>query len=64
MIAYNLMSVFAYLVLRKNTEDPVNTQNRTFAIDAYFEKSNDTLKLKVTLSKKRRKQFAGIIPLT
>nr|WP_235820616.1 hypothetical protein [Flavobacterium oreochromis] len=33
---------------------------RTFAVGAYFEKVGDTIKLKIALTKKRRKWFESI----
>lgn len=61
MIAYNLMSIFRIFVLQEKTQKTLSTlRYRTFAIGAYFEKVNDTLKLKIALTKKRRKWFAGI----
>lgn len=56
MIAYNLMSIFRIFVLQEKTQKTLSTlRYRTFAIGAYFEKSGDTLKLRIALSKKRRK---------
>ena len=61
MIAYNLMSVFRLFVLQEKPQKTLSTlRYRTFAIGAYFEKVGDTLKLKIALTKKRRKWFAGI----
>jgi hypothetical protein len=61
MIAYNLMSIFRLFVLQEKTQKTLSTlRYRTFAIGAYFEKVGDTLKLKIALTKKRRKWFAGI----
>jgi hypothetical protein len=61
MIAYNLMSIFRIFVLQEKTQKTLSTlRYRTFAIGAYFEKVNDTLKLKIALTKKRRKWFAGL----
>lgn len=61
MIAYNLMSIFRLFVLQEKTQKTVSTlRYRTFAIGAYFEKVGDTLKLKIALTKKRRKWFAGL----
>jgi hypothetical protein len=61
MIAYNLMSIFRLFVLQEKTQKTLSTlRYRTFAIGAYFEKINDTLKLKIALTKKRRKWFAGL----
>ena len=60
MIAYNLMSIFRIFVLQEKTQKTLSTlRYRTFAIGAYFEKVNDTLKLKIAL-KKRRKWFSGL----
>ena len=61
MIAYNLMSVFRIFVLQEKTQKTLSTlRYKVFAIGAYFLKSNDTIKLKVALHKKRRKWFLGI----
>lgn len=61
MIAYNLMSIFRIFVLQEKTQKTLSTlRYRTFAIGAYFEKSGDTLKLRIALSKKRRKWFIGL----
>lgn len=61
MIAYNLMSIFRIFVLQEKTQKTLSTlRYRTFAIGAYFEKSGDTLKLRIALSKKRRKWFVGL----
>lgn len=61
MIAYNLMSVFKLFVLQEKTQKTLATlRYKVFAIGAYFQKSKDTIKLKVALHKKRRKWFLGI----
>ena len=61
MIAYNLMSIFRIFVLQEKTQKTLSTlRYRTFAIGAYFEKVGDTLKLKIALTKKRRKWFVGL----
>ena len=61
MIAYNLMSIFRIFVLQEKTQKTLSTlRYRTFAIGAYFEKVNDTLKLRIALTKKRRKWFVGL----
>ncbi|WP_206366747.1 transposase [Sphingobacterium sp. SGL-16] len=61
MIAYNLMSIFRIFVLQEKTQKTLTTlRYRTFAIGAYFEKVGDTLKLKIALTKKRRKWFRGL----
>jgi hypothetical protein len=61
MIAYNLMSIFRMFVLQEKTQKTLSTlRYRTFAIGAYFEKASDTIKLKIALTKKRRKWFVGI----
>ncbi len=61
MIAYNLMSIFRIFVLQEKTQKTLSTlRYRTFAIGAYFEKIGDTLKLKIALTKKRRKWFVGL----
>ena len=61
MIAYNLMSIFRLFVLQEKTQKTLATlRYRVFAVGAYFEKTNDTLKLKISLIKKLRKWFAGL----
>lgn len=61
MVAYNLMSIFRIFVLQDKTQRTLSTlRYRTFAIGAYFEKVGDTLKLKIALTKKRRKWFVGL----
>jgi hypothetical protein len=61
MNAYNLMSIFRIFVLQEKTQKTLSTlRYRTFAIGAYFEKSANTLKLKIALTKKRRKWFVGL----
>ena len=61
MIAYNLMSVFRLFVLQEKTQKTLSTlRYRVFAVGAYFEKINNTLKLRISLVKKRRKWFAGL----
>ncbi|MEC4037072.1 transposase, partial [Myroides odoratimimus] len=61
MIAYNLMALFRMFVLQEKTQKSLSTlRYRTFAIGAYFEKINDTIKLKIALVKKRRKWFVGL----
>ena len=61
MIAYNLMSLFRFFVLQEKTQKTLSTlRYRVFAIGAYFEKVNGALKLKIALTKKRRKWFAAL----
>jgi Transposase DDE domain group 1 len=61
MFAYNLMSIFRLFVLQEKTQKTLSTNRyRVFAIGAYFEKVNDTLKLKISLIKKRRKWFESL----
>jgi hypothetical protein len=61
MIAYNLMSIFRLFILQEKTQKTLSTlRYRVFTVGAYFEKVGDTLKLKIALSKKRRKWFAGL----
>jgi hypothetical protein len=61
MIAYNLMSIFRMFVLQEKIQKTLSTlRYRTFAIGAYFERAGDTLKLKIALTKKRRKWFVGL----
>ncbi len=61
MIAYNLMAIFKLFVLQEKTQKTLATlRYRVFSVGAYFEKIGDTLKLKIALTKKRRKWFAGL----
>jgi hypothetical protein len=61
MIAYNLMALFRTFVLQEKTQVRLSTlRYRTFAVGAYFQKSNDKLVLKIALSKKRREWFTGL----
>jgi len=61
MIAYNLMSVFRMCVLQEKTQKTLKTlRYRVFTIGAYFEKNGNDLKLKIALTKRRRKWFAGL----
>ncbi|CEN45158.1 conserved hypothetical protein [Capnocytophaga canis] len=46
MISYNLMSIFRIFVLQEKTQKSLSTlRYRTFAIGAYFEKVDNTLKI-------------------
>ena len=48
-------------VLQEKTQKSLSTlRYRTFAIGAYFEKVNNTIKLKIALVKRRRKWFVGL----
>lgn len=61
MIAYNLMSLFKQFILQEKTQKRLSTlRYRTFAIGAYFEKTNDQIVLKIALVKKRRKWFTSL----
>jgi hypothetical protein len=61
MIAYNLMALFRTFVLQEKTQVRLSTlRYRTFAVGAYFQKSNDKLVLKIALNKKRREWFTGL----
>lgn len=61
MLAYNLMAIFKLFVLQEKTQKTLATlRYRVFAVGAYFEKVGDTLKLKIALTKKRRKWFSGL----
>jgi len=61
MFAYNLMSVFRIFVLQEKTQKTLSTlRYRIFGVGAYFEKVNDTLKLKISLIKQRRKWFDSL----
>lgn len=61
MIAYNLMSIFRLFVLQEKTQKTLSTlRYRTFAIGAYFEQVGQTLRLKIALTKRRRKWFVGL----
>ena len=60
MIAYDLMSLFRLFVLQEKTKkNTFHTALPNFAFGAYFERAGDTLKLKIALTKKRRKWFIG-----
>ena len=49
------------LVTRKNTKNALSTlRYRSFAVGAYFEKVGDKIKLKIALTKKRRKWIATL----
>jgi hypothetical protein len=61
MIAYNLMAIFKLFVLQEKTQKTLSTlRYKVFTIGAYFEKEGNTLKLKIALSKKRRKWFLSL----
>lgn len=61
MVAYNLMSLFRIFVLQDKAQKTLSTlRYRTFAIGAYFEKVGDVTKLKIALTKQRRKWFASL----
>ncbi len=61
MFAYNLITIFRIFVLQEKTQKTVSTlKHRVFAIVAYFQKSNNSLKLKISLSKKRWKWFESL----
>lgn len=61
MIAYNLMALFRTFILQEKTQKTLSTlRYRTFAIGAYFEKTNGKLTLKIALNKKRRSWFDGL----
>lgn len=61
MFAYNLMSVFRIFVLQDKTQRTLSTlRYRVFAVGVYFEKVNDTLKLKILLIKQKRKWFDSL----
>ncbi len=61
MIAYNLMSLFRMFVLQEKTQKTLSTlRYRSFAIGAYFIKTNGKLILKIALTKKRREWFSGL----
>jgi hypothetical protein len=52
MIAYNLMSIYRIFVLQEKIQKTLSTlRYKVFAIGAYFIKSKDTIKLKITLPK-------------
>ena len=55
------MSLFRIFVLQEKTQKTLPTlRYRTFAVGAYFEKVGDNIKLKIALTKKRRKWFASL----
>ena len=55
------MSLFRIFVLQEKTQKTLSTlRYRTFAVGAYFEKVGDKIKLKIALTKKRRKWFASL----
>ena len=55
------MSIFRLYVLQEKTQKtPSTLRYRVFAIGVYFEKVNDTIKLKIALIKKRHKWFDSI----
>ena len=61
MIAYNLMSLFRHLVLQEKVQKTLSTlRYRVFAIGAFFQKVDGTVKLKISLANQRRKWFASL----
>ena len=61
MIAYNLMSIFRLFVLQeKRRKHYLHYDIEPLLLELIFEKVGDTLKLKIALTKKRRKWFVGI----
>ena len=55
------MAIFKLFVLQEKTQKTLATlRYKVFAVGAYFEKIGDTLKLKIALTKKRRKWFTGL----
>jgi hypothetical protein len=61
MIAYNLMALFRQFILNSKTQHTLSTlRYKTFAIGAYFEKTNDKYILKLALHQKRREWFTGL----
>lgn len=61
MLAYNLMAIFRQVILRGKTQQTLSTlRHKTFAIGAYFEKSNGKFILKLALNRKRRNWFNGL----
>lgn len=61
MLAYNLMAIFRQFILNGRTQQTLSTlRHKTFAIGAYFEKSNGKFILKLALNRQRRKWFSGL----
>ena len=61
MLAYNLMALFRQFVIKGKTQQTLSTlRYKTFAIGAYFEKTEDTFVLKLALNLKRREWFEGL----
>ena len=61
MLAYNLMALFRQFVLQGKTQQTLSTlRYKTFAIGAYFEKTEGTFILKLALNLKRREWFEGL----
>lgn len=61
MLAYNLMAIFRQFILRGKTQQTLSTlRHKTFAIGAYFEKSNGKYILKLALNRQRRNWFSGL----
>jgi hypothetical protein len=55
------LGLFRIFVLQEKTQKTLSTlRYRTFAVGAYFEKVGDNIKLKIALTKKRRKWFASL----
>ena len=60
MLAYNLMALFRTFVLQEKKQKTLSTlRYRAFA-NAYFEKANNKLVLKIALNRKRRAWFSGL----
>jgi len=61
MLAYNLMALFRQFILNTKVQHTLSTlRYKTFAIGAYFLKTNDKYILKLSLNMKRREWFTGL----
>jgi hypothetical protein len=61
MLAYNLMALFRQFILNSKVQHTLSTlRYKTFAIGAYFQKSNNKYILKLSLNMKRREWFNGL----
>lgn len=61
VMGYNLMAMFRMFVLNSRVQHKLSTlRYKTFAIGAYFQKSNGRYILKIALARQRRKWFLGL----
>lgn len=61
MLAYNLMALFRQFLLNSKVQHTLSTlRYKTFAIGAYFQKTNGKYTLKLSLNMKRREWFSGL----